>query len=550
MHPERLAKVQIAQWRPDGLHGVSGQGRMYLLLDPGGRMHRSTRALVGVLSVTALVGGALTVAAGPVAAATSSVSLPTAILKPVEGNAGTTSEVTLTAKLDVASTSTVTVGYTTVDGTAKASDNDYVAKSGTLTFAPGVTSRPITVTVIGDNKLEDLETFTVALSAPSGAGLGNVAERIQILNDEHPQLVMADAVTAEGGTATFVPKLLQRYYQPVTVGLFTTDGTATAPADYSSVLVSRTVAAGAKTATAVTVPTVADGIPEPGETFTVTAAGATLAATVQATGTIAWNLPSSTFPIRGAFYYGWFPGTWSVGTNYHPILGQYSSADPAVMAQHIAWMQHAKVQVGIASWWGPGHVTDTNLTAELAAAKGTGFQWAAYYEAEGYGSPTATKIGADLAALWGRAQDPAWLHVAGKPVIFVYGSAADGCGTVTRWNKAPGRSNWYVVMKVFSGFQACASQPDDWHQYAPANATQAHLPYSYVVSPGFWKAGEAAPRLDRDLTRWAQNVRDMVASGAHWELVTTFNEWGEGTGVEPTSELGSAYLDVLAADGN
>ena len=76
---------------------------------------------------------------------------------------------------------------------------------------------------------------------------------------------------------------------------------------------------------------------------------------------------------------------------------------------------------------------------------------------------------------------------------------------------------------------------------------------SYSISPGFWLKGQAV-RLARDLTRWAQNVRDMVASGAKWQLVTTFSEWGEGTIVEPATEWASAsgfgqYLDVLHANG-
>ena len=52
------------------------------------------------------------------------------------------------------------------------------------------------------------------------------------------------------------------------------------------------------------------------------------------------------------------------------------------------------------------------------------------------------------------------------------------------------------------------------------------------------------------LARWQQNVRDMVASGAPLQLVTTFNEWGEGTAVERRQEWASAsgygaYLDAL-----
>src|SRR5262249_14214635 len=58
----------------------------------------------------------------------------------------------------------------------------------------------------------------------------------------------------------------------------------------------------------------------------------------------------------------------------------------------------------------------------------------------------------------------------------------------------------------------------------------------------------------RDLDRWKRNVRDMVASGADFQLVTTFNEWGEGTAVESALEWESAsgfgtYLDALHANG-
>jgi hypothetical protein len=69
----------------------------------------------------------------------------------------------------------VTVNFATADGTAKTGE-DYDAKSGTLTFAPGETSKTITVVVKGDWKAEAGETFSVNLSGVLGAllldGLG------------------------------------------------------------------------------------------------------------------------------------------------------------------------------------------------------------------------------------------------------------------------------------------------------------------------------------------------------------------------------------------
>jgi hypothetical protein len=67
-----------------------------------------------------------------------------------------------------------------------------------------------------------------------------------------------------------------------------------------------------------------------------------------------------------------------------------------------------------------------------------------------------------------------------------------------------------------------------------------------VVSPGFWHARETTPRLDRDPNRFRSDVRRTVAAEAFWQLVTSWNEWGEDTSVEPADEFGTQYLDILA----
>lgn len=66
---------------------------------------------------------------------------------------------------------------------------------------------------------------------------------------------------------------------------------------------------------------------------------------------------------------------------------------------------------------------------------------------------------------------------------------------------------------------------------------------------GFWLVGEE-PRLPRDPLRWTQDIANMLGSSARWQLVTTFNEWAEGTYVESAEEWASdsgfgTYLDAL-----
>ncbi|CAA9237719.1 MAG: hypothetical protein AVDCRST_MAG93-1170, partial [uncultured Chloroflexia bacterium] len=176
-------------------------------------------------------------------------------------------------------------------------------------------------------------------------------------------------------------------------------------------------------------------------------------------------------------------------------------------------------------------------------------KWAFYYEKESYPNLPRSEIEADLAYLKTKyANEPTYAWVNGKPVMYVYNVGGSTCALVDKWTAAA-KGEWYLVLKVFSGYRTCANQPDSWHQYAPANATDHQRNYSYSISPGFWRADEPSARLERDLERFKQNVRDMVASNAPWQLVTTFNEWGEGTVVESADEWGNTYLDTLHNDG-
>jgi hypothetical protein len=245
------------------------------------------RLLIAIVVTTLVMvvlrlGAPVADAAGPV------VSLPAAVIGAVEGNSGTTT-VTLTASLSAASTSPVTVHYATADGNATVLDGDYVAAAGDLNFAAGARTASITVAVNGDTKLEDYQLFSVRLSAPSGATLGNAVEKIEIRNDEKPKLTFANVKVAEGTPAPFRPKLAQRFYLPITVTAQTADATAKAPGDYTALSTPVDFAAGSKTSTPVDVATIADGIPESNETFKLGLSGSSVYGPLTRTATILAN---------------------------------------------------------------------------------------------------------------------------------------------------------------------------------------------------------------------------------------------------------------------
>lgn len=86
--------------------------------------------------------------------------------------------------LDKASTAPVTVHYVTSNGTAIAGV-DYTAASGTVEFAPGVTSRTVHVDILGDVSVETHETLTVTLSnPPSGATIADGTATGTITDDD------------------------------------------------------------------------------------------------------------------------------------------------------------------------------------------------------------------------------------------------------------------------------------------------------------------------------------------------------------------------------
>ncbi len=200
-----------------------------------------------------------------------------------EGNSGTT-PMTFEVTLSQPHVAPVTVSYATSDGTATA-PADYQVASGEVTFAPGETSKTITVNVVGDTELEAAETFFVTLSNPVNADIAQGGDRGTgtILDDEVRTLTINDRLIAEGGFGMFTVELSSPAAGPITVNFATSDGTATAGLDYLAASGTLTFNAGEQSKT-ITVQTLADDVADDGETFFVNLSGATGADIVRASG--------------------------------------------------------------------------------------------------------------------------------------------------------------------------------------------------------------------------------------------------------------------------
>ena len=155
-----------------------------------------------------------------------------------EGDTGTIDAV-LTVTLSAASSFPISVNYATGTTGTATPGVDFTPVSGTLSFAPGVTSLPVTVAVIGDTINEANETIHVDLTTPVNATIADSRGIITIVeNDPVPSITVNDISVTEGNsgtkTATFTFTLSAASAQTVRVTYATADGTAFAGIDYTA----------------------------------------------------------------------------------------------------------------------------------------------------------------------------------------------------------------------------------------------------------------------------------------------------------------------------
>lgn len=142
-----------------------------------------------------------------------------------EGDSGTT-PAQFTFTLDHPLPQDATVTYETADGSAIAG-LDYVSTTGTVVFAPGETSRTVSVKVIGDTVREPTESFELRITEssqntfrrlPNGTGTGTITD-----DDENKTLSTASGVTSTSSTTTTTRPLCDPNYPGLCIPPFPPD---------------------------------------------------------------------------------------------------------------------------------------------------------------------------------------------------------------------------------------------------------------------------------------------------------------------------------------
>ncbi|MGH8104119.1 MAG: hypothetical protein ACREJQ_06335 [bacterium] len=276
-----------------------------------------------------------------------------------------------------------------------------------------------------------------------------------------------------------------------------------------------------------------------------------------------------------AFYYPWYGNPdgpsrrWShwdpkgqhYASRHTPKLGWYDSADDRIMKAHMALAKESGIHGFIASWWGIGSFEDGVMPALLKAAEQTHFSIAVYLERGDNPAEVAEEI-EHIASHYGRSRS--FLREEGKPVIFVYGRLLEKMDSVEKWQAVRDKLDNKEVSVFLIGdtFDMSLGQAfDGLHTYNPVGQPVDFVARGYqavwlgsrvagklfaaTVTPGYddtfvRKPGMVVEREDGALYRKFWEA--AIAARPDWILITSFNEWHEGSEIEPSKELGDLDL--------
>jgi hypothetical protein len=260
-------------------------------------------------------------------------------------------------------------------------------------------------------------------------------------------------------------------------------------------------------------------------------------------------------PVVSAFYYPWFATTvddgsyahWEEGGRsllreiqsiYYPALGVYSSDDPRVLRDQMREIERAGIEQIAVSWWGWGSVEDQRLPAVIQSARARGIDVAVHIEP--YVGRSIVSVGADIAHLM-------TLGVTTFYIFQAFNLPPASWALLNDMLRAEG-----VTMYAQTGLvgEAVAGHFNGIYTYDTVTWTaakfarlcaeaRAHgLLCAPSVGPGYdarRATGDPHVKPRRDGLTYDTMWRAAIRAGADSITITSFNEWQEGTQIEPAA---------------
>ncbi|MFM8289785.1 MAG: glycoside hydrolase family 71/99-like protein [Planctomycetaceae bacterium] len=262
----------------------------------------------------------------------------------------------------------------------------------------------------------------------------------------------------------------------------------------------------------------------------------------------------------------------SIASHFHPLIGPYDSSDPAVLEFHLLTMKLAGIDGVIVDWYGLTSFRDyavlhRNTTRLLETAERLQMKFVICYEdqtipalvagnrlaAEGRVRHAATEI-EWLGKYWFKS--PSYLKLGGKPVLLSFGQTGltdaewTACLELAgepvayfsqqlRRSSADGAFDWPTPSETLPALDRFYRESPAWPASIPVAFPRFKDIYAEAkVGPSYGRFDDDGGRSFRSLLERALRTKAPIVQIATW------NDWGEGTLVEPSVEFG--YRDLEA----
>jgi glycoprotein endo-alpha-1,2-mannosidase len=261
-------------------------------------------------------------------------------------------------------------------------------------------------------------------------------------------------------------------------------------------------------------------------------------------------------PRSAIFFYPWYSNSrhdggyvhWGQGGHtppfdiasaFFPMRGPYSSSDTRVLGAQMADIAASGVDEVVSSWWGRGSVEDVRLPSVMRAAKRRGLEVAV--QLEPYEGRTIESIGADLA----------YMRSLGVSEVYVYRSKDFAAEEWTRVTRPPTGLRLFAQTSQV-GFAARAGFAGFYtYDIVIYHAAKFDRYCTQARALGILCAPSVGPGYDALAATGDTHVKDRlygatydsmwsaaIRAGADVVTITSYNEWGEGTQIEPAGHGG------------
>jgi glycoprotein endo-alpha-1,2-mannosidase len=281
---------------------------------------------------------------------------------------------------------------------------------------------------------------------------------------------------------------------------------------------------------------------------------------------------------------GFIPGGNNISSNFYPQLGAYSSTDSATVVKHMQMLQSARIGVIVLTWWDKTNFGIQSVPLIMNEAARAGIK--VCFHIEPYHGRNAESTRENIRAIIDQyGNHPALYKIKGKPMFFVYDSYLTKAEEWAELLRADGkisiRNTAYDAVMIglwvkkgeedffqqsgFDGFYTYfgatgftfGSTPENWSamQKWAAGNKKIFIP---CVGPGYIdtrvRPWNGRTIRNRENGKYYDHMfQQVIDCGAPYVGITSFNEWHEGTQIEPAVPFKAKefhYLDYspLAPD--